>query len=201
MKKRSLYDILFIFLVCGVLGWIFETLVVYFTQGIMTDRGYLFVMGRLPEYLPFLKGVPLLKDLHLVWGLPLIEMYGIGAVLISLFFDRYKKQPAKLFFTSMFGMTLFELLSSYLSSWLLHKTYWDYSKDFLNFQGRICLRSSIAWGVLSLAMIYFIDPFLDFIYGDFKKERNYKRIIVVLTVYAIICALTKYWWDPTIIKN
>ena len=37
--------------------------------------------------------------------------------------------------------------------------YWDYSDHKINFQGRICLTNSIAWGFLGVGFINYIDPF------------------------------------------
>ena len=36
--------------------------------------------------------------------------------------------------------------------------YWDYSNQHFQYKGHICLSSSIAWGFLSIAMVYGIQP-------------------------------------------
>ncbi|OGI76372.1 hypothetical protein A3C57_01175 [Candidatus Nomurabacteria bacterium RIFCSPHIGHO2_02_FULL_33_12] len=35
---------------------------------------------------------------------------------------------------------------------------WDYSREYLNYKGLICLKFSIAWVILSLIYYYFIMP-------------------------------------------
>ncbi|MCB5953864.1 putative ABC transporter permease [Enterococcus sp. CWB-B31] len=200
-NRRSIYDLLFIFLVCGMLGWIFETIAVYITVGKLTDRGYLFILNKLSSYFPVLKKYPLIGNIPLIWGLPLIQIYGIGGVLMTVFFGRLKKHPIRLFFVGAFWMTLFELFSSYLTSWLLGRTYWDYSQEFMNFQGRICLKSTIMWGILSLFAVMLLGPLLDKLYQRFERVTYYKAAVIVLVVYTIICEITKYWLDPTIISN
>ncbi|MDR0847954.1 MAG: putative ABC transporter permease [Propionibacteriaceae bacterium] len=195
---RSFFDLCFILLICGVFGWVWETLDILITQGQWTDRGYLFVLGKLPEYLPWLADVPILNQCHLIWGLPFIEIYGVGAVLITVLFARLRGKPVILFFSGMVAMTLFELGASYLLTWLVHKSYWDYSNQFLNFQGRICLTSSLAWGMLTLVAVYWLDPFLDKLYAKFGGVKYYKAIILVLMAYTVFCAITKYWLDPSL---
>ncbi len=37
---------------------------------------------------------------------------------------------------------------------------WDYSKEFMNFKGLICLKFSILWVILSLIYYYLIIPFI-----------------------------------------
>ena len=54
-------------------------------------------------------------------------------------------------------------LLEYATSLILEKTFflklWDYSDEYLNLEGRICLKHSIIWGGLIILFIYFIHPF------------------------------------------
>jgi len=88
-------------------------------------------------------------------------------------------------------MTLFELMASYFCDYVLHHTYWNYSKDFLNFQGRICLRSSLAWGGLSVFTVEFLISKLELIYAEEKKIRHFKTIIRIFIAYTFICVFYK----------
>lgn len=200
-KKIDIYKILAYFILCGCIGWIFETISVWVLSGELTDRGFLFVMNPLKDYLPFLTTIPFFNVIPLIWGFPIIIIYGFGGVIMILLFRKLKVHPLKIFFYGMILMTLFELLSSYVCSELLHHTYWNYHHELLNFEGRICLRSSIAWGVLSVAAINLLMPFLDRLYQFMRARRNFKRIVAILTVYILICAITKYVVDPSIIPN
>lgn len=38
--------------------------------------------------------------------------------------------------------------------------FWDYTRTRMNVNGRICLEFSIAWGMLSAATVYFVQPTL-----------------------------------------
>ena len=42
---------------------------------------------------------------------------------------------------------------------ILHKKWWDYSDQKFHLDGYICLRVSALWGVCSVLMIYFLNPF------------------------------------------
>ena len=97
-------------------------------------------------------------------------------------------------------MTIFELVSSYFCELVLHQKYWDYTADFLNFQGRICLRSSLAWGVLSVLSIKFLKPKLELIYAKEKRIKNYKLIILLLMIYTAFCMYLKFYFS-LIIKS
>ena len=196
----DLYYILFIFLFCSIIGWIFETVGVAVSSHKFTERGYLFVLKPLPHYFPFLAGVPWLQNIPLVLGLPMIEIYGFGAVISILGFRKLESHPVWLFLAGMTVLTLFELLGSYFCTGVLHKTYWDYSGHFLNFQGRICLMSSLAWGTGALAAVKLLSPLTSRLYQSTRRRRRFRVIVVLLTVGAVICALCKYWWFADILS-
>lgn len=199
--RLDIYKIFSAFLICAFLGWIFETLAVWIESGTLTDRGYLFVLHPLSHYFPMLERVPIISQIPLILGLPIIEIYGFGGVLMLGMFYRKKKHPLEIFAYGFVLMTLFELLASYFCSYVLHHNYWDYSKDFMNFQGRICLRSSIAWGILSVFSIKVLAPFVNRIYLHEKQKRNFKLIVSLLILYAVGSAIVKYWIDPGIISS
>lgn len=192
-ERIDFYKIFTYFFSCAFIGWIFETLVVYFQSGKMTDRGLLFVGKEFNPYFSFLNNIPYIKDFPLAWGLPLIEIYGFGGLMVLLLLGRYKHKVVQLFLIGTLLMTLLELGSSYFCTEVLHQSFWDYSKEFMNFHGRICLRSSITWGVLTIFSIKVLKPRLDEMY---KKEENvklFKRIIRGLTIYTIICLMFKFF--------
>ena len=41
-----------------------------------------------------------------------------------------------------------------------NKDYWDYFNERYNYKGIICLRFSIAWTIISILTIEFLQPFL-----------------------------------------
>lgn len=190
--KVDIYRIMTFFLVCGFLGWIFETTAVFIETGELTDRGYLFIGKSLSSYFPFLAGITLFRKLKLLWGVPIIEIYGLGGLIIYILLDRFKWSNIEIFFYGMISMTLFELLGSYYCTIILHRTLWDYSNDFLNFQGRICLRSALAWGFLCLLMKKIIIPFFENLYRKKSVERKFRVVVTFLTIYTIICGVLKY---------
>jgi len=89
-------------------------------------------------------------------------------------------------------MTILEYLSGVFCVYIMHKKYWDYSKEFLNFQGIVCLSSSLAWGVLSVFTILFLKTWLATIYTHERKIKNYRKIIIAVMVYTAICIICKY---------
>lgn len=198
-KSIDIFKIFSVFLFCAFVGWVFETTVVWVKTGVFPARGYWFVFNPLPRYFPFLANVPILRKIPLMLGMPIIEMYGFGGMIMIFGFQKLAHRPVVLFFTGMGVLTLFELLGSYFCTEVLHKTFWDYSDRLINFQGRICLSSAIAWGALSVLAVKVLAPWVNKLYLHTHKRRHFKVVVSILVAGAIICALCKYWWFANIL--
>jgi uncharacterized membrane protein len=70
-------------------------------------------------------------------------------------------------------------------------TYWDYSHDFLNIQGRVCLRSLLSFGALGLLVIYVIAPFADAMLQRLSVKARLRVLIVLALCFAadIVCSI------------
>lgn len=95
---------------------------------------------------------------------PLLPIYGSGAVLILFVSLPFKAHPVAVYFAGMIAATILEYVTGVLMEALFKVRYWDYSNQKFNFQGHICLTSSLAWGFFSIAMVYWVHkPFEKFV--------------------------------------
>ena len=191
LKRIDFYKLFTYFFICAFIGWIYETGAVFLLTGQLTDRGLFFVQKKFSVYFNFLNNIPYVRSIPLIWGLPLIEIYGFGGCIIVLGIGKIRINMWHLFFISILGLSFFELVSSYFCEFVLHQTYWDYSTEFMNFQGRICLRSSLVWGGLAVMSIKYLKPKLERIYEKERQLRHYKLVIIILSIYTGICILFK----------
>jgi len=175
--KERIFEILFTLIICGVIGWAFETVETWIHYGRLTARGMLFISR--------INGFPI------VWGLPLILMYGIGGAILIWCFKPLAKEPVKLFFVGTFVLTIFEYATSVFCEDVLGMKLWDYSHLFMNFQGRVCLSSSLAWGILSVISVKLLAPLFDRIYGKINNKRLLHIIIIALMVFIIVCYILR----------
>ena len=90
---------------------------------------------------------------------PYIPIYGFGAVLV-LYFLGDLKNPLLLFFSSAVLNCTLEYLTSYAMEKLFHARWWDYSRQFLNINGRVCLLGFMAFGSFATAVILYFHPWL-----------------------------------------
>ena len=123
---------LLVFYAYCFLGWCFESTVVSVQQRRFVNRG-------------FLRG-------------PMLPIYGFGAtILLHVSLPLYDR-PVELFLASMVAATVFEYVVGVLMETLFKVKYWDYSTHRFQFQGRICLQSSLCWGFLGLILARAIHP-------------------------------------------
>ena len=64
------------------------------------------------------------------------------------------------FIISVVLLTFWEYIVGVFLEKVFKTKYWDYSDHKINFQGRICLTNSIAWGFLGVGFINYIHPFV-----------------------------------------
>jgi uncharacterized membrane protein len=89
--------------------------------------------------------------------LPFNLLYGAGGTIITLVLIDYFDDPLIIFALGLVVGTVLEFVASYVMEKAFHAVYWDYSKEFLNIQGRVCLKYAVFWGLLSLFLLYVLD--------------------------------------------
>ena len=114
------------------LGWIWESSYVSICQRKWTNRG-------------FLTG-------------PMLPIYGSGAVVMLCTTYPVRSSLLGLFFVGMLGATLLEYVTGVVMEALFQVRYWDYSNQKFNFQGHICLSSSLAWGAFTILLVRIVHP-------------------------------------------
>jgi uncharacterized membrane protein len=89
--------------------------------------------------------------------LPINPLYGAGGVVISLVLVPFFDNPFAVFGLGLVTGTVLEYFTSLIMEKAFGAVYWDYSNEFLNVHGRICLKYAIFWGLLSLVLLYVLD--------------------------------------------
>ena len=129
----------------------FQSLVIYFTAysfiGWLIETIYCSIPARKFVYRGFLMG-------------PVCPIYGFGALSVLLVLSPFSNRPLLVFFLGLVITSALEYFVSVLLEKLFKKSWWDYSARKFNINGRICLLTSLAWGVLSVVLVYAIHPAL-----------------------------------------
>ncbi len=122
-----------LFVVYSFIGWIFEECYAILVTHKPTNRGFL--VG------------------------PICPIYGVGAVLILLVLGNMENVVA-IFCVSMVGAATLEYFTSWTMEKLFHARWWDYNNMPFNLNGRICLTAAIAFGLLGVLLVRFVNPFI-----------------------------------------
>lgn len=150
---------IFIFYIYCFLGWIVESSIVSVRTRKLVNRGFL--------------------------KIPMLPIYGFGAVMMLFVSLPIKDKPILIYFAGMIAATLLEYIAAVLIENIFKIKYWDYTEDKFNFQGRICLESSLFWGVLSVALTLFIHkPVENFVLS--LKSNTITIIVFIISIIFLI---------------
>lgn len=83
---------------------------------------------------------------------PFLPLYGTGAIMMLVVTIPFKGNLVLTYLAGCVGATVLEYVTGVLMEALFKVRYWDYSNKKFNFQGHICLSSTLAWGFLTILM-------------------------------------------------
>lgn len=115
----------------------------------------------------------------LVYG-PFVQIYGIGAVAYYLLVKKVK-EPKEAFFSGMLMGGILEYLCSFFQEICFGTISWDYSKQFMNLNGRTSLEYCFYWGIIAVAFLKIVYPLLQSI-----EPLIYKKCIRILTIFVMM---------------
>lgn len=152
----SIIRLLAYFVIYSVIGFVIETLFGLVTKGVIESRK------------SFLYG-------------PFCAIYGVGAVVMIIGLQKFKKNNYTLFWGGFLIGSLVEYVISWIGEIVFHAKWWDYSDIPFNLNGRICVWFSLFWGILAIYLMTHIHPKIDHFLDKFSP-----RIVTIITVTFVI---------------
>lgn len=134
-ENYTLEQWIILFFIYSFFGYLWEVFYVSARKHKLTDRGFLYG--------------------------PILPIYGSGALIILFATIPVKYSLVLVFVCGLIAATLLEFFTGWAMEKLFKVRYWDYSEDFLNAGGYICLKASLAWGVFSVLLIYFVQDYIE----------------------------------------
>ncbi len=126
MYSYSIIQWLFFFYFYCFVGWCIESSYVSVKSKQLTNRG-------------FMRG-------------PFLPLYGSGAIMMLVVSMPFRDNIFMIYVAGCIGATVLEYVTGVTMEALFKVRYWDYSKNKFNFQGHICLGTSLAWGFMTILM-------------------------------------------------
>lgn len=114
---------------------------------------------------------------------PMCPIYGTGALVMILFlYNPFKDFPLIVFVLGMLICDAVEYVTSFLMEILFNQHWWDYTYEFCNIKGRICLKHTFFWGAGSVGFTYMIHPKVD----SFIQTLSDKTIIILVCSIIVV---------------
>lgn len=116
---------------------------------------------------------------------PLCPIYGTAAVVMTiLIYNPFKDNALMVFLLGIVLCDIVEYLTSFIMEKLFAARWWDYTYEFLNIKGRICLKHSLFWGIISIVFVKVIHPFVDSLYSKIDGGYTIYILIAILVIFA-----------------
>ncbi len=163
----SVWRALLYFIIYSIVGYIIETIFGLVTKGVLESRK------------SFLYG-------------PFCSIYGIGAVIMILGLQYFKKNNYSLFFGGFLIGSIVEYIISWIGEFIFHIKWWDYSNMAFNLNGRICVAFSLFWGVLAIYLMTHFNPFVDRLIDKIPKIYIKTVAIIGITIIIVNCLITAF---------
>ena len=153
--------IFLLFIMYSFLGWIVEIIDILILERKIINRGFL--IG------------------------PICPIYGVGCLLMIHLLKRFIDTPLALFILAIFIFMTLEYLTGYIMEKMFNARWWDYSNFKFNLNGRICLETTIPFGLGGMLVMYVINPF-------FNKmlDKLSPNLVVILGIILLILFVIDY---------
>ena len=163
-KILKFQNLIIYYFACSFIGWIMEMIYGYMVFGHFVDRG-------------------------LLYG-PICPIYGYGAILMVLIAEFMKNKKHINIFAKIVIITVLFTLLEYLGSLMLEAMFglrwWDYTNEFFNINGRVCLMFSLMFGIMGTAFVELVYEPSEKLIGKLKEKVSNKVIWIVLITLIVI---------------
>ena len=170
-KSDEIYGFFFyvpLFFLLSIAGWLWEVAIYLIEDGEFVNRGVLFG--------------------------PWLPVYGCGGLFLAFLLKRWEYKPVRTFFASMIICSMLEYASGCFLERVWGVRWWDYSGQFLNLKGRICLWGSLLFGVGGWLLVCYVIPYVKMIYRKlWKTDKGRKSLQLICLVLILIFAADAAW--------
>lgn len=166
-EKLNFYNLFYIFIFCSLFGYVIEFFWTFLKKGVLINHSAV-AIGTFNF------------------------VYGISAVVFTILLYKYNNEKNwKIFLFSFVLGTILEYLMSYFMELFIGFSAWDYSKKFMNINGRVALLYSILWGFLGVFWIKYLYPLIMKLIDKINKKVG-KILIPFIIVFLILDMIFTY---------
>lgn len=164
MTPLSLFELLWLFLLYAFLGWCAGVVAAALRKHAFVNTGFL--------------------------NLPLCPIYGVAAVVFSLFLSELRDRLFFLFLAGAVLSAFLAFLTGFLLERIFHRKWWDYTRCRFQFEGYITLPHLILWGLLAVVCIRLTNPLIRSLLALLPVQVARTALLVVLILVGIDLAVS-----------
>ncbi len=146
------------FLLYSMLGWLLESIYMSFCNKKLTNRG--FVRG------------------------PICPIYGVGFLGAYFLFQPIAHNWPLLYVLGCISATVLEFLVAKVMIRIFGAVWWDYKDKPFNYQGILCLESTLAWGLYAICLFAFVHKWISRLSDSYSMTVG-KIFVIAGAVYYI----------------
>ena len=158
-----------IFLTGCLVGWIYEEIFYWITEGLLRNRGVLYG--------------------------PWLPIYGIGALGIYAM-KPMKNHPVLLFSLCAAVTGIVEYIIGFVGIHLFGLRLWDYRGLFWNIDGIICFRSVVSFAFMGLVFHYLLEPAAERMVREMPSKSVHAVCLAALLLFLADCLLSMLFRTP-----
>ena len=113
---------------------------------------------------------------------PFCGIYGLGAVIMIVGLQKFKKNNYTLFAGGFIIGSIVEYVISLIGELIFNIKWWDYSNMPFNINGRICIWYSFFWGLLAIYLMTHVNPKVDKFIEKIPKN-ILRNTTIILTIF------------------
>ena len=162
---------IYYFFIYSFIGWCIDSTYVSLTEGRFVNRG-------------------------LLYG-PFCPIYGFGALILILLLEPVKKNIFLFFLSAVFLTSALEYGTGIVMEYFFNIVAWDYSKELFNLHGKIALKFSLCWGLLSVVAVYLVHPYIERMVTQIptgQKAAFCYIFIIIVVVDFIVAVIYQYYY-------
>ncbi len=147
-------------------GWICETIFCSVGQGKFVNRGFL--IG------------------------PFCPIYGFGALAILYTLGYVPPTIVGIFLGGMLITSTLEYITGWAMEKIFHQKWWDYSSKRFNIHGRVCLKNSTLFGLMTLVLFFDLHPRVSTLITSLSFDLKLGFLIALSLYCAVDFSITIY---------
>ena len=173
MLDITIPELFFIFMIYAVLGWVWEVSYVFTRDWIVKKEAkFVNIGGPVGPYAPIYGVGLVLITLAMPYVIHFIESIGIEGVWSSLI----------QIITILLIATTLEYTASYVLEKIFNTRWWDYTTTLVHINGRVCMSSSLFFGIGGFFMYTYVNPLV----LDVFANLSFVQLAIIFAIFYTI---------------